>query len=416
MTNSRKSALRVSRDPSLDRFRCDDDDYHRWRTSEVDAGARVLTVASKPGVPGFGDLDPATGLLLDHLEIEDGDTVCDLHCGTGAVGVSAALRTSGTVSMCDANLLSVEAARRTAESNGADRASVTFGRAADALGAERVDVAVVRLPKGRIPTLRLMWDAYHALRPGGRCYLAGANDEGVRTALRQLEQLFGGASVLGYRGGNRVGMAVRPDAEAGRTGDFDMPWLDPAVFHELRVEARGLEIDVRSRPGVFSWDRLDAGTRALLDVMDVEGGGAILDPGCGFGIIGAVAARLAPEARVTMTDVNVDAIESSRRTIAENGLAGRCEVVASDIAAVIPDRSIDLVLTNPPFHTGKATDLLVAAQFVRDAARVLKPGGRLVLVANRTLPYELWLRECFGSFHTAFDGRQFKVLSAVRAG
>jgi 16S rRNA (guanine1207-N2)-methyltransferase len=413
VTRSRKSASGAAGQQSPDRFRCDDDDYHRWRTSEVRSGTHAITVASKPGVPGFGEADPATGLLLDHVEIGAGESVCDLHCGAGAVGVTAALRTSGAVSMCDVNLLSVEAARRTVEASGA-RASVTFGRAADALGAERVDVAVVRLPKGRIPTLRLMWDAYHALRPGGRCYLAGANDEGVRTALRQLGQLFGGAAVLGYRGGNRLGMAIRPDAEPERTGSFDMPWLDPATFHELRVEARGIGIDVRSRPGVFSWDRLDEGTRALLDVMAVQDAGAILDLGCGFGIVGSVAARLAPAARVTLTDVNMDAIESSRRTIAENGLAGRCEVIASDIAAVIPDRSIDLVLTNPPFHTGKATDLLVAAQFVRDAARVLKPGGRLMLVANRTLPYELWLRECFGSYHAAFDGRRFKVLSAVR--
>ena len=410
---SRKSAPRAASEQSSDRFRCDDDDYHRWRINDIGSGTGVITVASKPGVPGFGQPDPATDLLLDHLEVGSGESVCDLHCGTGIVGVSAALRTSGDVSMCDANLLSVEAARRTIEANAA-RASVTFGRAADVLGAERVDVAIVRLPKGRIPTLRLIWDAYQALRPGGRCYLAGANDEGVRTALRQLEQLFGGAAVLGYRGGHRVGMAIRPDAEPQRTGSFEIPWLDAATFHELRVEARGVEIDVRSRPGVFSWDRLDDGTRALLDVMDVQDAGAILDLGCGFGIVGAVAARLAPAARVTLTDVNVDAIDSSRRTIAENGLAGRSEVIASDIAAAIPDRTIDLVLTNPPFHTGKATDLLVAAQFVRDAARVLKPGGRLMLVANRTLPYELWLRACFGSYQTAFDGRRFKVLSAVR--
>ncbi|HSK21264.1 MAG TPA: methyltransferase [Longimicrobiales bacterium] len=415
MTRSRKSAPRTATEQSTDRFRCDDDDYHRWRTGEVGSGAHAITVSSKPGVPGFGEADPATGLLLDHVEIGAGESVCDLHCGPGAVGVASALRTSGAVSMCDVNLLSVAAARRTVEASGAS-ASVTFGRAADALGAERVDVAVVRLAKGRIPTLRLMWDAYHALRPGGRCYLAGANDEGVRTALRQLEQLFGDAAVLGYRGGNRVGMAIRPDAAPERTGDFDVPWLDPGTFHELRVEACGVEIDVRSRPGVFSWDRLDDGTRALLDVLNVQDAGAILDLGCGFGIVGAVAARLAPAARVTLTDVSMDAIESSRRTIAENGLAGRCEVIASDIAAVIPDRSVDLVLTNPPFHTGKATDLLVAAQFVRDAARVLKPGGRLMLVANRTLPYELWLRACFGSYHAAFDGRRFKVLSAVRPG
>lgn len=396
-------------------FSCADLDYYRWRTDSVVVGGRELAVVSKPGVLSFGELDPSAGLLLDHMEVGPSDTVCDLHCGSGVVGTLAALRASaGQVWMADGNLLSVEAARRTLAANGVENASVAFSRGTDELDARQADVVIARLPKGKIPTLQLLWDAYHALRPGGRCYLAGGNDEGIRTALRQMEELFGEAVVLGYRGGHRVGLAIRPDAPAARAGDFDTPWLDPERFHHFGVDAPGGPFRVFSRPGVFSWDRLDRGSRALLEVMEVKGAAQVLELGCGYGIVGLAAARAAPEARVTMVDVDVEAVRSSRRTIAESGVEDRCEVLPSDAAAAVAERRFDLVLSNPPFHVGKATDLDVPAQFIRDAARVLKPRGRLLLVANRTLPYEAWIRECFGSCHTVLDGREFKVLSAIR--
>jgi 16S rRNA (guanine1207-N2)-methyltransferase len=40
----------------------------------------------------------------------------------------------------------------------------------------------------------------------------------------------------------------------------------------------------------------------------------------------------------------------------------------------------------------------------------------LYLVANRTLPYERLIAECFGEVRTAHDGRRFKVIGGVRRG
>jgi len=395
-------------------FDCADTAYGEWRADEVVVGRRELRMVSKPGVLSFGELDPAAGLLLDHMEVEAGESVCDLHAGSGIVGTLAAL-SGARVWMSDRSLLGVEAARRTLEANGAS-AEVVFGSGAAALGAPPADVAVVRLPKGKIPTLQLLWDAFHILRPGGRCYLAGGNDEGIRTALRQMEELFGGAELLGYRGGHRVGVAVRPEGEAARAGAFDVPWLDPERFHTFGVSTRGGKYEIHSRPGVFSWDRFDRGSQALIESVEAEGAAEVLELGCGYGIVGMAVARLAPEARVTMVDVDVEAVSSARRSVEANGLADRCEVLASDVAGAVEGRRFDVVVSNPPFHVGKATDLDVPAQFIRDAARVLKPGGRLFMVANRTLPYEAWVEACFGSYRIVVDGREFKVIAATRRG
>ena len=394
-------------------FRCDDTSYHEWQRSEVHAAGRVITVASKPGVAGFGNIDAAEALLLEHMDVAASDDVCVVQCGSGAVAVCAAQSTSGRVHASDVILPATDATRRTLKANDITNATVTFGHCRDTPASD-VDVVVARLPKGRIPTLQLIRDAWYVLRPAGRFVLAGANDEGIRSALRHVEQLFGSVAVSGYRSGHRVAVATRQGDSAVRAGAFDIPWLDPEHYQQVSVATHHVAYQIFSRPGVFAWDRVDAGTQALIDAMDVEGAAAILDLGCGTGIAGAVAATRATAAEVTLCDVHVDALRSSQRTVAANGVAGRCQVVPSDAGYAVPDNSMDVVVTNPPFHTGRATDLSVPAQFVRDAARVLKPGGRLFLVANRTLPYEGWIRTCFGACSSVYDGREYKVLSASR--
>ena len=51
---------------------------------------------------------------------------------------------------------------------------------------------------------------------------------------------------------------------------------------------------MHARPGVFSWDRLDAGSEALLAAMAIEPTDQVLDLGCGSGVVGAVAAMRVP--------------------------------------------------------------------------------------------------------------------------
>ena len=117
--------------------------------------------------------------------------------------------------------------------------------------------------------------------------------------------------------------------------------------------------------------------------------------------------------------------ESTRRTLAANRVSN-AEVMVSDCgAAVLPaspgqgldrrndTRRFDGVITNPPFHQGVGVDYEVARQFVRDAARVLRRGGRLFLVANRFLCYGDLIRETFGNVTTAYADNRYHVLSAV---
>jgi 16S rRNA (guanine1207-N2)-methyltransferase len=375
-----------------------------------------FAVCTKPGVPEHGAPDPAGLLLAANLDLGRSDVVLNLHCGAGLVGtVAATLAPEGRAVLADANVVAVEAASRTARANG-----VTNAEAIVSAGTSRlvplpsIDVALVRVPKGRLPTLQLIWDAYRALRPDGRLYLAGPNDEGIESALTRARELFGNLAVLDYGKRARVGLATKAGPPEEIPAAFAHPLLDHATFHAYTVEVRGESIAVRSRPGVFSWEELDPATRLLAQAMEIGPRDRVLDLGCGTGILGVVAARHARGGQVWLVDADVDAVDSAVQTAAANGLRN-CQVRLSDSTAAVAERRFDVVVTNPPFHLARGTERAVARQFFRDVAAVLAEHGRFYVVANRFLPYEADLQALFPVVETVRADNRYKVLLARRA-
>ncbi|MEP6990529.1 MAG: methyltransferase [bacterium] len=388
--------------------------YHTWRTYDVRVDGVLYHVATKQGTFAHGRLDPATILLAEHLVTKAGETVVHLNCGNGLVGAVADAGGAARVLLADRNVVSVEATRRTLDANRATRGEVFAGHGALALpGGVAADTVAIRIPQERLALLQLLADAFAILKTGGRCYVAGATNEGIKTAANTLESIFGNARVLARDSTHRVVSAVKR-AEAPASAEvLDNPFLDPNHFNELTATLRGKSCTLYSRPGVFSWDHLDEATRTLAETMEIRPGDNVLDIGCGYGALGITAASLSGTGRITMLDADVEAIRSATRSADANGIAGY-RAIASDVASAVRGERFDVVVTNPPFHVGKATDLDVPRQFIADAWDGLRDGGRLFLVANRTLPYEQAVRLRFGNVTNVHDGSRFKVLTAIR--
>ncbi len=77
-----------------------------------------------------------------------------------------------------------------------------------------------------------------------------------------------------------------------------------------------------------------------------------------------------------------------------------------------PAEPYDTVVTNPPFHAGRAAEPALGLAFIAAAASCLAPAGTLWLVANRHLPYETALSQRFRTVREAAGGNGFKVLTA----
>jgi 16S rRNA (guanine1207-N2)-methyltransferase len=178
-----------------------------------------------------------------------------------------------------------------------------------------------------------------------------------------------------------------------------------------------LDMTVCAHGGVFAGTSIDIGTYDLLAVLDRVSGRQqqrIIDFGCGSGVLAAQIARLRPTATVIATDQSWAAVHSTQATINANGLEGRVTVVRDDGLATQPDASADLILFNPPFHSGAAVHAGTSLRLFAEAGRVLVPGGELWVVANRHLSYKPALRKLVGETREVRRTPKFTVTKSIK--
>lgn len=266
--------------------------------------------------------------------------------------------------------------------------------------------AVVHLQKGRAATWQGLSEVWQRLTPGGRLLLVGGNELGIKSAVKRLSgELDQPAEVVVNRARARIACWRREGAAEP---------LRPVVS-SVHVITDPDQFELRSAPGVFSADDVDPGTRLLLDhLAEVPPPSAVFDPGCGLGVLGIAALRRWPDATSVLADVDHRAVECATASAADLGLSHRCEVMWWDATRdPAPKRRFDLVLLNPPFHTGVPVDLQPARAIFRAIDTVLTPQGRALIVANRTLPWESDLRE-IGRLRQLEDALGYKILELQR--
>jgi 16S rRNA (guanine1207-N2)-methyltransferase len=179
---------------------------------------------------------------------------------------------------------------------------------------------------------------------------------------------------------------------------------------DLTVKERHLQF--RTQPGVFSQYGPDEGTLLLLDVIlpRIRPHETVLDLGTGIGIIGIAVAGLLTRGEVWMVDADVRAVRLAQENVRLNSL-DNAHVLLSDITMDLPPKfRCDLVLSNPPTHSGKE----VLQSFVGEAYDVLRPGGSLFVVVNRLLSIRDMMSEVFGNVEQVERRKGFIILRSEK--
>ena len=181
------------------------------------------------------------------------------------------------------------------------------------------------------------------------------------------------------------------------------------TFHKLTAQIKDVQMTLHTKAELFSPRNIDAGTLAMLECVDFSTEDKILDLGCGYGVVGILAALKAKPENITMCDIDPLAVETAKANAELNGV-GAVRILQSDGLEAIEDRDYTLILSNPPYHT----DFSVAKKFIEEGFKRLAVGGKMVMVTKRLDWYKNKLTSVFGGAMVYTKDEYFVFISEKR--
>lgn len=271
----------------------------------------------------------------------------------------------------------------------------------------RADAIALRLPKGREALTMSLHAALSRAAPGARVFVYGANDEGIRSADKQLAPWLDDLLALEAKRHSRV-WSGQLAADAGPFRGELSDWEET-----VELDAPSGALRLISLPGLFAHGRLDPGTRLLLETLHElprpKAGARLLDFGCGAGTISLALVSRRADVELHLLDRDALAIHAARLNLPDARLH-----LGDGWSAVPRELRFDLVASNPPIHHGKDRDLRSLVALIEGSLNRLARRGRLVLVAQRPLPVRSLLEERFADVEMANETRSFRVWVATR--
>ena len=163
-------------------------------------------------------------------------------------------------------------------------------------------------------------------------------------------------------------------------------------------------------PGVFSADGIDPGSALLVQALPQKLGRRLADFGAGWGYLAAEILKREEVETIDLIEADHAALECAKANLSDP----RARFHWADATRWKPEAALDVIVMNPPFHAGRKGLPELGQAFIRNAAACLAPGGRLLMVANRHLPYEQALADSFKKVEEIGGDGRFKIFSASR--
>lgn len=258
-------------------------------------------------------------------------------------------------------------------------------------------------PRSRDETRLLFAHALQRASEGATVIACVANNQGARSAEADLAALAGPVISL-----SKHKCRVFRVCKHAATLDANLM----AAWRALDAPHAIAGGSLLSRVGVFSADAIDPASHLLAEHLpgDLAGRAADLGAGCGYLALELVTRNPGITA-VDLYEAESRALEVARLNLQRLPRPLDVAFHWHDVSTGLP-ACYDVIVSNPPFHQGRADAPDLGRAFIISAARALNRGGRLWLVANRHLPYEQVLAEHFAQQRLVVVRDGFKVIEA----
>ncbi|MGY3038476.1 16S rRNA (guanine1207-N2)-methyltransferase [Rhodanobacter sp. TND4EL1] len=272
---------------------------------------------------------------------------------------------------------------------------------------ERFSLVLVLPPRQRDEARALFARALTHLAPGGCVLAAMPNAEGAKSGEADLAKLTGSVQHLSK---HKCRVFWSAPVDTGIDRDLLAEWLALDAPREI-VDG------YVSRPGLFAWDRIDRASALLAQHLPPDLHGRVADLGAGYGYLASqIVARCPRVQALDLYEAEARALEPARINLAraqrERGRELAVAVHWHDVTRGLAQRH-DTIVSNPPFHQGRADLPELGRAFIVSAAEALQADGRLLIVANRHLPYEAILAARFHEVRALVVQEGFKVIEAM---
>ena len=148
-------------------------------------------------------------------------------------------------------------------------------------------------------------------------------------------------------------------------------------FRYLKYNYNEYELNFVSDNGVFSKDRIDFGSKLLVETYleNPKEGTDYLDIGCGYGYIGLTLAKVL-NINIDMIDINKRAIHLAKMNSDKNNI--NANIFLSDGYENV-EKKYDVIITNPPIRVGKE----ILLRLLRESIQHLHDNGELWFVIRK---------------------------------
>jgi len=266
------------------------------------------------------------------------------------------------------------------------------------------DLVLILGNKQRQQTLGWIATAMDLLSLGGQMVFCTPNTLGARAYEKRISELAGD-----------VQTTVKSKCRCICTRKSNV--LNTTLLKEWKAQALPRTIPKHgliSQPGIFSWDRVDTGSRLLAEHLPDDLSGCGMDLGCGNGFLTVSILRHCDNiSEIHLVDTDASAIACATKNLSNFSHVSVYTHWLDATDEPIP-QGMDWVVLNPPFHAGKDQDIELGKAMIHAACCSLRRSGRLFVVANRKLPYEPVLATHLKNTTCLYQGEGFKVIEGIK--
>lgn len=191
--------------------------------------------------------------------------------------------------------------------------------------------------------------------------------------------------------------------------------IDDDFIDALRPQYSAIDEIFRTEPGMFSHGVIDKGSALLATHMKDIVFGNVADLGAGWGYLTVQCLKLSDRIKaIDLFEADYEALDAAYGNLERLGATVPLTFNWHDVTSEKIPGIYDTIIMNPPFHEGRVRDVSLGQSFIAAAASRLKSGGRLLMVANRQLPYEATLKGLFKHVNLLEEAQGFKVFDAKK--